>query len=715
VEDDSRKSILIVEDDAVIGSQEKRLLENAGYLTVHLLCGEDALERARNVNVPIDLILIDIDLGRGMDGAQTAREILRLREIPILFLFSHAEAEYVGKTKDIQSYGCVPKDAGFSVIESAVRTALRLSAKAGESTAAETNLRTLFNTIDEMVFLFDHEGRIIRANETVTARLGYTYEDIVGKGIEFLHGLEHGEEAAKIVRRMASAGPARNAFHAIPLFAKDGRVIEAETKMTNGTWDGRDVVIAVSRDITDRVIAERMAKLSDERFRKIFHANPGPILISEIDTGTHIDVNEEYCRLVGFTHDELIGYSSVELGIWNTNDNRRFFIGQLRNTGSLRDLHVKIHTRSGATRDVLWSAEIIMLNGKEVLLSLLHDITGSLRIERELRASERKYRDLINGMKETVWILGFDGQIIEVNNSAVETLGYTREELRGISLYEIDSTLSREEINALIESIPADKIQVFETSHRRKDGTTFRVEICSSIVFFQGRQAILSIARDITNRKASEMRIRNLLEEKEAILKEVHHRIRNNMNTIYSLLSLQARTQENPEVSRVLLDAAERIPIMQAIYNRLYCYGEGKGFASIREYFGSLIPEIMAIFPRSGSIRIETKLDDSVLAPKILSSLGIIVNELFTNSMKYAFADRDEGTISLTVSAKDGRLLFIYEDNGPGIPENVSPENSPGFGLSLVSILVSQISGSLRIDRSKGASFIIEARITNPR
>jgi len=123
----------------------------------------------------------------------------------------------------------------------------------------------------------------------------------------------------------------------------------------------------------------------------------------------------------------------------------------------------------------------------------------------------------------------------------------------------------------------------------------------------------------------------------------------------------------------------------------------------------------MAIFPRSGSIRIETKLDDSVLAPKILSSLGIIVNELFTNSMKYAFADRDEGTISLTVSAKDGRLLFIYEDNGPGIPENVSPENSPGFGLSLVSILVSQISGSLRIDRSKGASFIIEARITNPR
>jgi PAS domain S-box-containing protein len=135
--------------------------------------------------------------------------------------------------------------------------------------------------------------------------------------------------------------------------------------------------------------------------------NPGPILISEIDTGTHIDVNEEYCRLVGFTHDELIGYSSVELGIWNTNDNRRFFIGQLRNTGSLRDLHVKIHTRSGATRDVLWSAEIIMLNGKEVLLSLLHDITGSLRIERELRASERKYRDLINGMKETVWIPRF--------------------------------------------------------------------------------------------------------------------------------------------------------------------------------------------------------------------------------------------------------------------------------------------------------------------
>ena len=83
--------------------------------------------------------------------------------------------------------------------------------------------------------------------------------------------------------------------------------------------------------------------------------------------------------------------------------------------------------------------------------------------------------------------------------------------------------------------------------------------------------------------------------------------------------------------------------------------------------------------------------------------------------MKYAFADRGGGAISLTVSVKDERLLFVYEDDGPGIPEDVSPENSPGFGLSLVGILVSQINGSLRIDRSGGSAFIIEAGIPNPR
>ena len=149
-----------------------------------------------------------------------------------------------------------------------------------------------------------------------------------------------------------------------------------------------------------------------------------------------------------------------------------------------------------------------------------YDITERVKTEEALKANEEKYRQLINGMNDTAWVIDLDAKFVDVNDAAVKLLGYSREELLSMGPSDIDNSLSREQIKDMVRRMPADRVQVFETSHTTKDGKTIPVEISSSLITYQGKQAVLSIARDITDRKKaqealkeSEEKFRNLSEE----------------------------------------------------------------------------------------------------------------------------------------------------------------------------------------------------------
>jgi len=218
--------------------------------------------------------------------------------------------------------------------------------------------------------------------------------------------------------------------------------------------------------------------------------------------------------------------------------------------------------------------------------------------------------------------------------------------------------------------------------------------------------AIESI-RDITEQKLAEEKIRNLLREKELILREVHHRVKNNMNIISGLLKLQAFAPENLAARGVLQDAAGRLKSMMVLYDKLY-RGENESAVPIKEYLPALINEIAGIFPQKALIKIETRIDDIILDANLLSPLGIMINELITNSMKYAFDGKADGTITITAVKKESFVVITFEDNGPGMPENITFENSSGFGLQLVKMLAQQIGGTITLERRPGTRFIIE-------
>ncbi len=223
---------------------------------------------------------------------------------------------------------------------------------------------------------------------------------------------------------------------------------------------------------------------------------------------------------------------------------------------------------------------------------------------------------------------------------------------------------------------------------------------------------ILGTVQDTTERKQAEDQIKASLEEKGILLKEVHHRIRNNMSTIKGLLKLQSRTLvNNPDAVNALKEAENRVQSMLVLYDKLFLTSDYAN-VSTKKYFETLIDDVIQNFALKEMVRVAYDIEDAILDVKKVFNLGIIVNELITNSMKHAFIGKESGKIYASLSIDQGNAVFTIQNDGTELPESVSFENlSGGFGFKLISMLVNQLDGSIQIERSKGTKFTIKFNI----
>ncbi len=302
--------------------------------------------------------------------------------------------------------------------------------------------------------------------------------------------------------------------------------------------------------------------------------------------------------------------------------------------------------------------------------------------------------------------IGQDSTIIDMNNSAAEILGEKPENLKNMKFRSFVTAETQGDFDEFLRN-------TFKFNSRQICEVRLKIENgISSFIYIEGMvpvnvQKCYMTVIDVTDRMLAEKTVYNLLNEKEIILKEVHHRVKNNMYNIGALLNMQANAQEDTAAKSVLFDAVGRVQSMSVLYDKLY-RSEYTSAVSLKEYLPDLVYEIVNIFPQKKSVKIKTEIEDVVLDAKILSILGILVNELVTNSMKYAFNGKSDGVITVTVTRKEKSALIIVADNGIGIPEIVTFQSSKGFGMQLVSMLTEQINGSIEIERGGGTRFILE-------
>jgi len=244
----------------------------------------------------------------------------------------------------------------------------------------------------------------------------------------------------------------------------------------------------------------------------------------------------------------------------------------------------------------------------------------------------------------------------------------------------------------------------FEAIRQRKDGSLIHVSVLGSpIVVDGGVVAVYAIYRDITERKRSEEKIKAALREREVMLREIHHRVKNNMQIISSLLRLQSRQIKNKKILDIFNVGQNRIRSMALIHESLY---QSKDLSKINfaDYIKRLTTHLFSMY-RVGLERIQLNVTVGEVFLDINRAIpcGLIVNELVSNSLKHAFPNGQEGEIVVRMDGNDrGKISLVVKDNGIGFPEDLDFQRTETLGMQLVTDLVAQIEGKIEISKKKG-------------
>ncbi len=362
------------------------------------------------------------------------------------------------------------------------------------------------------------------------------------------------------------------------------------------------------------------------------------------------------------------------------------------------------------------SEEAVLLASIRMAFKLFDARIRERKGREALQRSEEKYRGMFDNSLLGIFQTTLDGRCHMVNRACARMLGYDSPEEARAAVTDIATQFYADpgERTRLIDllMVNGSAVKDFEVQMKRKDGSKVWALLNTRLVYDEEENIPLieGMYCEITGNKLSDEKICNLLQEKELILNEVHHRIKTNITAIYSLLAMQAGEDSNPAIKKALHDAAGRIRSMMILYDRLYRL-EDAAELSIGEYLPALIRDTIEMFPGKDSVRIITRIEDIVLGARILTPVGIVVYELVTNAMRHAFGNRGGGVITVQAFKNDGKMTILFQDSGCGLPESISLKSPTGFGLQLINMLVIQMNGSISIESDNGTRFTMSLPI----
>ena len=347
---------------------------------------------------------------------------------------------------------------------------------------------------------------------------------------------------------------------------------------------------------------------------------------------------------------------------------------------------------------------------KETNLKLLVEIDGHKRAVFASQVSEEKYRMLAETASDIIFVNDQNKKVTYMNPAGLKISGYKESEILSKSLehllpVEFVVDFFEKEINT---SKKATGIHLYETEFINKGGKKIPIELNSSSLYkdktFTGT---LIVARDITERKKAEEQIRSSLKEKEILLKEIHHRVKNNMQVISSLLHLQSRQVKDDKTQNIFTESQNRIKSMALVHERLY-RSDNLAKIDFNNYIRNLIVTLYHSYNIDPNrIILDINVNNVFLSIDTAIPCGLIINEIITNSFKHAFPDNANGVINIEFFSKDERYHLIIKDNGVGLPEEVKSDGSQSLGLFLISALIRQLTAELEIVRESGTKYTI--------
>ena len=502
--------------------------------------------------------------------------------------------------------------------------------------------------------------------------------------------------------------------------------------------------VAIGIDTTKSIKAEHALRESEERYRDVVEDQTEFICRFTPD-GTLTFVNDAYCRYFGLDKNECIGkHHSVVIP---PDDARKMkeHIKALTPENPVALIEHRIIMPSGDIRWQRWSDRAIFDKNGHVAeyQTVGRDITEQKRAEIALQDSERRFADIISFIPDATFAIDREGKIIAWNRAIEKMTGVAAGDMIGKGDHEYGIPFYGERRPILIDLIFGDNEEITKKYPAiQKKGDKFISEIyiqrlyggkgahlwfiASPLYDTNGNVtgAIESI-RDVSDRKQAEEALIKLnegleqrvkdrteqinasLEEKVVLLREIHHRVKNNLQIIISLLKLQSRYMTDENTIAAFRECQNRVMAMSLVHEKLY-QSEDISKIDLGNYVRFLGNSLFQFFGRSGKgVTFTTDIQNISLDINTAIPVGLMINELVSNSLKHAFPDGRAGEISIAIHQKDRQLTIVYKDNGVGIPADFDWLNAKSLGLRLVISLVEQLQGTIELDRSAGTAFTI--------
>ena len=561
-----------------------------------------------------------------------------------------------------------------------------------------------------------HKDGIIREGNLAACKiLGFKQKELIGlNAVELVLNPRLAAMQSNIEKR-------RKTQEEIQLQRKDGQLIWLKLRAKTIDYRGEELRVILFRDITSRKEAEQIAKKSEERYKRLSEASFEGILIHQ--DGQIVDSNQVCSDLFGYTKDELMTMQAYELG---AEDDRNFLRDQVLK--GVQDPYEARGQRKDGTIFFceLRAKEFYYDTDKKARVVAIRDISRRKDFETVMRQANADYETLISQSPDGLFIINENGIILFANPSAYQILGVKQfKDIQNRPI--LDFVLPqyhiavRERHDLLNDGYD---IPFMKMDAKRLDGSIVEVEYKPVSIDYRGKKAILVVYHDIEYQEQlarEKMRfqiaeetnkaLKQSLAEKEVLLKEVHHRVKNNLQVISSILNLQSSYTDDPRTVELLKESQNRIKSMSFIHESLY---QTKNFAGVnfKEYVHNLCNNLLfSYYPKGKRVFIEQDIADVHLNLDTSIPCGLIINELISNSLKYAFVNQEEGTIHIVVKGgtkKEKDLVTItVNDNGPGLPKGLDFEDSPSLGLQLVTVLTKQLNGKITLDNSKGAKYTL--------
>jgi PAS domain S-box-containing protein len=623
--------------------------------------------------------------------------------------------------------------------------------------------------------MFDEDQRLIVSNARYATmyglppeelKSGITLEEILRFRID--HGLYQGDDPEGYMREVldwAVCGVRSKKNHTMP----DGRTIEIlHQPMPGGGW------LTTHHDISERIQGERALRESEELFSKAFQASPAAFSITNPDDSTYYDVNDTWVNVLGYSREEALSRSSLEMGVWCEPSARERFVEQLKSAGSVRGFEALFRTKGGDILDVLISAEYIEINDEPRLLAVAHDITERKKAEHEIRTSQQRFRDIVETASDWIWECDADLRFTYISDRYTKITGMSVGEVIGKTRFEVGKKACEDNPahwRRHLDDLTARRaFRDFRYSIKNADGKRLHFTISGTPVFdesgnFEGyrgtgadttaetiARAELVRHRDhlqelvdsaTADLKAKANELKNALErEKELNVQQrqfismASHEFRTPLAVIDGLVQRMIRRSDKIEPAELIERAGKIRGAVQTITTLMEStlsaarMDSGEIAIDLGECdLEDLLREICARqADAAGDARIKLDLDqlpDAIVGDRV--ALSQIFTNLLSNAIKYSL-NGEIIKISGRTDKKYAEILF--EDQGIGIDTDDLPNlftrffrartstgiPGTGIGLNLVKSLVELHGGSISVTsaRGEGSTFTVRLPIDGP-